>query len=98
MADNEADRVKLSAWVTEDFRTKVKQFCLSHGDVDVQDVLRALVEKLLAEEAAGQPSAFVKEILDKVHPSPPADTEGERSGKIIAMPQPQSGPRGKRKK
>ena len=73
--------VKLTAWVPESLRLRFKMFCVPRK-VDMQDVLRVMVEKLLTEGQTEQPSRFVKEVLQQVMPA--ADRESEPR-KVLPM-------------
>lgn len=97
MADDSTDRVKLGAWVSKGFRLEVKKFCLRHGDIDMQDVIRELLRKLLAEDSQSEASPFVQEILARVR-ARPADVDGKVAGKLIAMARRQSGSRLKKQR
>jgi hypothetical protein len=75
--------VKMGAWVPEGFRVHFRMFCLSRR-VDMQDVLRVMVEKLLQEGESNQPSRFVKEVLEKAAAAP---TE-KKGADILTLSQP----------
>lgn len=75
--------VKLGFRVPQSLRLQFRMFCLPRN-LDMQDIVRAMVEKFLAEARQEPPSQFVTAILEKVAP-PPTEGEPDRQN-VVPIP------------